>query len=276
MKRDQQLVSHFLTALNRQYGASFKVLRWPDEENRQTPAVEAVASDANGETVAIEHTLVQAFEGEREDGERLMKAVGELEGHADLMKPGYNVNIVVRVGAIPKGIKWDVIGERVKEQIEKIIPIRGEGRTEETIGGLPLALSITLDIWAHDSSETDHVWLSRYEGPDTLKQVVRTALARKLPKLIAEKANRRILLLEKADFVRGHSEIRKAIDALAPDFPQLAQVDEIWLAITTCWDKEDTLFFCELSPNVMDRRLTLNVNTSLTTALGQWVGIRSA
>ena len=61
MKRDQGLVSHFFTALNTQYGASLKVVRWPDEENRQTPAVEAVASDASGETVAIEHTLVQPF-----------------------------------------------------------------------------------------------------------------------------------------------------------------------------------------------------------------------
>ena len=159
MKRDQQLVSHFLTALNTQYGASLKVVRWPDEENRQTPAVEAVASDASGETVAIEHTLVQPFEGEREDGERLMKAIGKLEGHADLMKPGYNVDVIVRVGAIPKGVKWEVLGERVKEQLEKIIPIRGEGNTDEGIAGLPLALSVTLDIRAHGPSETDAVLL---------------------------------------------------------------------------------------------------------------------
>jgi hypothetical protein len=129
----------------------------------------------------------------------------------------------------------------------------------ESIGGLSFALSIGLDIWSHDPTEKDHVWLSRYEVPNTLKQVVRTPLDRKLPKLIAENANRRILLLEKADVVHGHSEIRKAIDALSPDFPQLAQMDEIWLAITTCWDKEDTLFFYELSPNVMDRRLKLDL-----------------
>jgi hypothetical protein len=61
MKRDQQLVSHFLSALSQQCGASFKVLRWPDVDNRQTPAVEAIASDASGEIVAIEHMLVQPF-----------------------------------------------------------------------------------------------------------------------------------------------------------------------------------------------------------------------
>jgi hypothetical protein len=36
-------------------------------------------------------------------------------------------------------------------------------------------------------------------------------------------------------------------------------VDEIWLAVTTCWDKEDTLFFYELSPNVMGRKLKLDL-----------------
>src|ERR1035438_9171474 len=122
MKRDQLLVSHFLSALNQQYRASFKVVRWPDEENRQTPAVEAVAADVNGDTLAIEHTLVQPFEGEREDGERMMKAIGKLEGHPDLMKPGYNVNVIVRVGAIPKGLKWEVLTDGVQKHLHKVIP----------------------------------------------------------------------------------------------------------------------------------------------------------
>jgi hypothetical protein len=269
VKRDQQLVTHFLSALNSQYGTSFRIVRWPDEDNRQTPAVEAVASDVGGETIAIEHTLIQPFEGERIDTERLMKVFGRLEGNADLIKPGYNVDVIVRVGAIPSGVDWRLVGDRVHNQIKQIIPVRGEGSTDESIEGLPFALSITLGISSHDQSEKDHVWVSRYQGPDTLKQVVRTALERKLPKLVAETASRRILLLEKADVAHGHSEIRKAIDALALDFPELVQVDEIWLAITTCWDREDTLFFCELSPNVMGRKLKLDLRTSETTALGQ-------
>lgn len=269
MKRDQKLVSHFLSAFNQQCGASFKVERWPDVENRQTPAVEAVASNANGETIAIEHTLVQPFEGERIDTERLMKVFGELEGCADLIKPGYNVDVMVRVGAIPTGIGWEVIAERVHKHLEKRIPVLSEVTSEETIAGLPFALSITLGIWSHAPAEEDHVWVSRYEGPDSLKQVVRTALERKLPKLVGEKASRRILLLEQADVAHGHANVRTAIDELSPEFPTLAQVDEIWLAITTCWDREEVLFFSELAPTVMGRKLKLDLRTSVTTALGQ-------
>lgn len=269
MKRDQQLVSYFLRAFNHQYGTSYKVVRWPDAENRQTPAVEAVAYDDNGETIAIEHTLIQPFEGERIDTDRFMKVFGKLEGNTDLMKPGYNVDVIVRVGAVRKGTKWEVVADRVREHIVESIPALGEGTKEESIAGLRFALSVTLVIQSHGPAEKDHVWISRYEsGSATLKQVVRTALERKLPKLVAEKANRRMLLLEKADFAHGYTDVRTAIDVLSSEFPELAQVDEIWLALTPHWEREDVLFFCELFPSVMGRKLKLDLRTSVTTALG--------
>jgi hypothetical protein len=272
MKRDQQIVSHFLFALNAQYGESFTVVRWPDEENRQTPAVEAVASDSNGATLAIEHTLIQPFEGERIDSERFIKVFGRLEGHVELIKPGYNVNVTVRVGVIPNGVNWQLVADQVQRHLKRLIPVRGNGKTIESIEGLAFALPVTLGITPHDPTEEDHVWVSRYAAPDTLKKVVRSALERKLPKLIAEKASRRILLLEKADIANGHSAIREAIDVLWSDFPELAHVDEIWLAITLYWESANTLFFYELCPNVLDRRLKLDLKTSATTALGQAVG----
>ena len=191
MKRDQQLVSYFLRAFNHQYGTSYKVVRWPVAENRQTPAVEAVACNDNGETIAIEHTLIQPFEGERIDTDRFMKVFGKLEGNTDLMKPGYNVDVIVRVGAVRKGTKWEVVADRVREHIVESIPALGEGTKEESIEGLPFALSVTLVIQSHGPAEKDHVWISRYEsGAATLKQVVRTALERKLPKLVAAKLRR--------------------------------------------------------------------------------------
>jgi hypothetical protein len=257
MKRDQQLVSQFLSAHNQQYGSSLKVVRWPDDENRQIPAVEAVALDANGGTVAIEHTLIQPFEGERIDSNRFMKVFGPIEGCTDLMKPGYNVDVGVKVGAIPSGVKWDVVAEGVREHLRKTIPSLGEVDKLESILGLPFALNVRLTIQAHGQTEADHVWVSRSDIPASLKQVVKTALSRKLPKLVAENANRRVLLLEQADVAHGHSDIRIAIDDLSSDFPQLKQTDEIWLAVTTCWELEGVLFFYELFPNVMGRTLTI-------------------
>jgi hypothetical protein len=165
MRRDQQLVSHFLTAFNQRCGTSFKVLRWPDVDNRQSPAVEAVASDASGETVAIEHTLVQPFDGERIDTDRFMKVFGKLEGCADLIKPGYNVDVIVRVGAIPKGIKWEIVAELVHEQIEKRILVLSDGSTEETIPGLP---SHFRSLWAFGLIHQQKRTMSGYRATKAL------------------------------------------------------------------------------------------------------------
>lgn len=258
MKRDQQLVSQFLLAHNQQYGSSLRVVSWPEDENRQTPAIEAVASDTNGVTVAIEHTLVQPFEGERIDSDRFMKVFGPLEGCLDLMKRGCNVDVIVDVGAIPTGVSWDSIAETVREHLTKTIAPLGQADRVETILGLPFALQVRLVIQAHGSTEADHVWVSRSGLPASLKRVVRTALSRKLPKLTAQPANRHVLLLEQADVAHGHSDIRRAIDDLSGEFDDLKQVDEIWLAVTTCWESEGVLFFYELFPNVMDRKLNIN------------------
>jgi hypothetical protein len=268
VKRDQQLVLHFLSALDQHHGTSFRVIRWPDEENRRNPAIEAVAADSAGNTLAFEHTLIEPFEGERIDSARFMQVFGPLEGHSDLMKPGYNVRLGVKVGAIPNGVKWDAVSLQVQKHLAKIVPLLGDGQTVEDIPGLDCPLSVEVDIERHGPEEVDRVWVWRTLPADSLKVVVRRALNRKLKKLVAESATRHVLLLEQADFAHGHSNIRTAIDELADEFPELAQVDEIWLAVTTCWETEEVLFFSGLYPNVMDRRLKLDLQTSVTTALG--------
>lgn len=268
MKRDQQLVLHFLTAFNQHHDTSFQVVRRPDEENRPTPAVEAVAADDDGTTLAFEHTLIEPFGGEKDDSNRFMQVFGPLEGHPGLMRTGCNVNLGVKVGAIPNGVKWDALSIQVREHLAAIIPKLGEGRTVENIPAAGFPLVVEVDIDRHGLDETDHVWVSRVLPADSLMAIVRRALDRKLKKLVAEPATRHVLLLEQADFVQGHSKIRVAIDSMSIDFPELAQVDEIWLAVTGTWQTENVLFFCELYPSVMDRRLMLDLKTSATVALG--------
>jgi hypothetical protein len=262
MKRDQQLVSDFVSAFNQQRGTSFKIVRWPDAEDRTNPAVEAVAEDPSGDTIAFEHTLIEPFEGKCADDARFMKVFGPLEGCRALIKPGYNVNIGVRVGAVPTGVKWEAVGERVREHLARIIPALGEADKVETIAGLPFALQVRLWVDPHEAGEADRVLLSRLLPTSSLKEVVRRALNRKLRKLVAERANRRLLLLEQADVAHGHADIRIAIDDLGSEFPELAEVDEIWLIITTCWESEGVLFFYELAPSLGGRRLKFESNAS--------------
>jgi hypothetical protein len=268
MKRDQQLVLHFLSAFNQHHGTSFRVVRRPDEENRQTPAVEAVAADDDGTTLAFEHTLIEPFEGEKNDSARFEQVFVPLEGHPDLMKPGCNVRLKIAVGAIPTGVKWGTANLRLREHLAAVLPSLVEGQTVENIPGLGWPLAVDVDIERHGTDEDDHVWVWRSLPTDSLTAVVRRSLKRKLKKLVAEPAARHVLLLEKADFVHAHSKIRVAIDGMSDDFPELSEVDEIWLVITGSWETENVLFFSELYPNVMDRRLMLDLKTSVTMALG--------
>ena len=258
MKRDQQLVVDFLSAYNRDGGTTFKVVRWPDEEDRNNQAVEAVAANDVGVTIAFEHTLIEPFEGERIDSDRFLKVFGTLEGCCDLMKPGYNVDVYVRVGAIPTGVKWEGVADRVREHISRKVPFFAEGQLSESIAGLTFPLEVMLTVTAHGAGEADHVWVSRILPADSLRSVVRRALRRKLPKLVATMADRRVLLLEKADFAHGYFNARVAIDELGPEFPELKQVDEIWLVITPSWQSEEVLFFYELFPVLGGKRFKID------------------
>jgi hypothetical protein len=257
MRRDQAIVEGFLSAYNRHHGTSFKVARWPDVSNRQTQAVEAVASNDAGETIALEHTLIEPFAGERSDTDRFLRVFARLEGSPDLVKPGHDMDIIVKVHTVPTGVKWDETGELVRRHLASRIPSLKEGRTSETITEVKFPLEVTIVISPHDPGERGHVFVSRSLPEDSLEAVVRRALERKLPKLVNERADRRILLLEKADIARGITEARAAIDRIADDFPLLKEVDEIWLAITHCWESDSAVFFYELLPDLGNRRLKI-------------------
>src|ERR1700682_1262776 len=257
MKRDQILVEKLLSAYNRHHGTLYSVVRWPEESNRKTEAVEAVAANALGQTIAFEHTLIEPFVGEREDTDRFMRVFSRLEGNADLMKPGDDVGVVVGIRSILTGVKWEKVAELVHRHLASRIPRITEGNISEEIPGVGFPLEVKLMISAHDSPGQDHVWIQRSLPGDSLVTVVRRALARKLPKLVAEPADKRILLLEKAVSVGGHYEIRAAMDELLGEFPQLRIIDEVWLAITPGWESEDVLFFCELLPELSGRRLMM-------------------
>jgi hypothetical protein len=265
MKRDQLLVEGFLSAYNRHHGTSYKVVQWTDVSNRQTEAVEAVASNDAGHTIAFEHTLIEPFAGERADTDRFLRVFSRLEGSPELLKPGHDIDIVVKVGAIPTGVEWDGTGELVRQYLASRIPSLAEGRTSEPIPGVQFPLELGLQVSAHEQGERDHVYVSRRLPQDSFEGIVRKALERKLPKLLKQQADRRVLLLEKGDIARGLTDARAAIDKIADEIPLVKSVDEVWLTITHCWESEATVFFYELCPSLGNRRLKVEGFSAMAT-----------
>jgi hypothetical protein len=84
-------------------------LNWVEET--QDGAVEVVATRADGTRLALEHTLIQPFVGEKFDSEVFVKAFGPVEKNPTLVLPGRNLDVIIPVNAIPKGYNWDQVGE---------------------------------------------------------------------------------------------------------------------------------------------------------------------
>lgn len=64
----KDVIWRFLNRRNELQGTGYVVTRWPDEENRTTREVDAIAESDGHQALAIEHTLVMTFQAQvRED-----------------------------------------------------------------------------------------------------------------------------------------------------------------------------------------------------------------
>lgn len=104
-KRDIELVKLFLEHLNSRYGTDYAVTALPDETERSKKAVEAIATDSNGNSIAFEHTLIQPFVGDKTDTQPLLKVFAPVEVNPDCKLPEYDITVSVPVGAVRKGLE---------------------------------------------------------------------------------------------------------------------------------------------------------------------------
>lgn len=83
----------------------------------------------------------------------------------------------------------------------------------------------------------------RDKMPGDLGTIVEKALKTKIPKLVKTAADKRILLLERDQIGLGDSQVYREVVKLAPKFPDLARIDEIWLANTSILASEGWAYF---------------------------------
>ena len=103
-------------------------------------AVEVLAKRADGATLAIEHTLIQPFVGEKFDSTAFMKAFGRIERNPELALPGRQMTVEIPVAAIPKGYIWDDVGADLLAWLKDnhhLAAKEGESRHTVKVGHLP-------------------------------------------------------------------------------------------------------------------------------------------
>ena len=97
--------------------------------------------------------------------------------------------------------------------------------------------------------------MGRSDMPDTLERVIKKALSEKLPKLVHTPADGRVLVLEKDNVPLGYVEIGQRIEAVNHEFPDLAEVDEIWIVNTVGLGKRTGgIFFYKIWPDGVSNR----------------------
>ncbi len=220
-------------------GASFD---WVEE--REDGAVEVIATKADGIRLALEHTLIQPFVGEKFDSEAFTKAFGRIEKNPTLVMSERLLDVIIPVHAIPKGYNWDEVGLDLLAWLivkhagaakdgesEYIVPV---GRSSKSG---PFQLNITLRTMSLPGM-AGNCLISRDKVPGDLEKVVEKALKTKVPKLVKTVADKRLLLLERDQIALGDSQIYREVARLAPRFPDLAKIDEIWIANTSILGSE--------------------------------------
>jgi hypothetical protein len=247
IKTDQRIVEVFvLNELSRTRDEAFTITARPDQTERCREAVEAIATGQSGRTVAIEHTLLQDFPGERGDAARLRAAIAPLEQDPSIRLGRADLLIVVEPFAVPAGVDWAIIPGSVAAYLAPIKDGLPEGWSRHVIhcAGFDLALEVerTPENLAGVPGE---VFVAR-SWPDTpLADCVEIALKRKLGKLVATDADARILLLERLAIPMGcpPQMVREAIEVLRPTYTAIEQINEIWVAYTQAWQREDVVWY---------------------------------
>jgi len=209
-------------------------------EEKRDGAVEVIATALSGATLALEHTLMQPFVGEKFDSEAFMKAFGRIEKNPLLTLPGRALDVIIPINAIPKGYQWEEVGADLLGWLmlnHTNAPVDGESSHVVPVAVMsklgPLPLTIILGSYL----------ISRHRTPGSLEAVVAKALRTKIPMLVATQAEKRILLLERDQIALGDGQVYREIVKLAPLFPDLARIDDVWLANTAILATEGWVYF---------------------------------
>lgn len=97
---DRDVITAFVCHLSNRGHPGLKVERWPEDQNRRSKDIDAIAGP-----FAIEHTSIDSVANQRRDDDWYLQVVGglsdELSDHVD-----YHFGIVLQYNAIEKGQNW--------------------------------------------------------------------------------------------------------------------------------------------------------------------------
>lgn len=229
--RDQDVIRAFVVFLRGIGFPDLMVDRWPDEENRQSKEIDAIAGP-----FAIEHTSIDSIPHQHRNDDWYMRVAGVLEQEfSDSVD--FHLSVTFEYDAIKKGQNWDKLRAALKSWVSSNAFELPYGRYDRILPVDP-PLSPPFQLWVRKWKEGPRgVFFPRFAPPEdkTLSERIRNILDRKGAKLAKYQVlgTTTVLLVENDDIALMNeptmlSAIREAYPHGLP-----AGVDKLWFADTS-------------------------------------------
>jgi hypothetical protein len=231
-KDEQIFIRLFVSAYENFAWANSKIDALDEEIDS---AIDALITRADGQTMAIEHTLIEPFVGDKDDYAMFEQAFLRIEDDKSLAVPDTGTTIYIPVGILDgqKPAKRNIIVESIHSWVAKTRLHLREGTHAHEYGcdlpGMPpVTLTVKRNKLGLPRPNSGSILVRRQQVTNDLDKVISKALRKKLPKLVNTKADRHVLLLERDQFTFNPDLIFTEIERQRPNFPMLEKLDEIW------------------------------------------------
>jgi hypothetical protein len=223
---DRDVIRAFVAYLRGNGHPNLEVEGWPENENRVSKEIDAIAGG-----LAIEHTSIDTLPNQRRDSEWFIQVVGGIERELHSPIP-FRLSITLEHQAVTKGQDWFAIRNALKDWINTGSSLLEEGHhVLDGIPGVPFRLYIS-----KASGRRPGLLFGRFDpGDDTLPDRIRELLLRKANKLLKYQCigKTTVLLVDSEDIALMNES--KMLAAVRKSFPAGTPpgVDQVWYADTS-------------------------------------------
>jgi len=232
-------------------GLDYSITHWPDEEERNSRACDAYAAARGGRPLAVEHTLIQSYDRQKQHDAEFMRVIGDLE--AELRGAfAFRLRLNIPMFAVEKGQRWDEIKRALKTWL--LSNPTQSGRTEPTIPGVPFRVTLFREDDASPGFTVGRWSDNTLNVSAGLKENIAAALMSKNDQLRAyrEAGDYPILVLESDDVALvNRVEIYRAF-LTAERAAYTSNIDQVWLASTITQENYVEVYCMKASQEFID------------------------
>lgn len=246
--KDYEVIEAFVKHLQEHGYPRLKICRYPDQENRSSSDIDAIACP-----FAIEHTSIDTLPNQRRNNDWFIQVIGDLEQEFE-SQLSFRISIMFPYDVTTKGKVRDriVIRKALKSWILEKSPHLEFGKHDLTnIPGIPFQLKV--------DKRTSHIpdvafWRSKPDD-DTLSCRAKELFDRKAKKLrkYQNLGKKTVLLVESNDVALMDIQGRTLLKAIREAYPSglPTGVDKVWYVDTA--ELPDEIIFKDFTPDLLMR-----------------------